>query len=59
MKARTAALSGALLLVAVLGGLTLYVIADTGLDVLTVLSLAIIAMFGFGVIGAILNPPGR
>jgi hypothetical protein len=59
MNARIFALTGSLLLVTVLGGLTIYVIATTGIDILGIISLAIVGLFGFGVVGAILNPPGK
>jgi hypothetical protein len=56
---RTLALAGSLLLVTVLGGLTIYVIVDTGLDILSVVSLLIVGLFGFGVVGALLSPSGK
>ncbi len=59
MNARTFALTGSLLFVVVLGGLTIYVIATTGIDILGIISLAIVGLFGFGVVGAILNPPDK
>jgi hypothetical protein len=37
--------------------MTLVVIADSGLDVLTVTSLVIVAMVLFGLWGAVRNPP--
>ncbi|MGH2994430.1 MAG: hypothetical protein ACRDL1_12975 [Solirubrobacterales bacterium] len=37
--------------------LTLGVVADSGLDILTVTSFAIIALIAIGLIGAIRNPP--
>jgi len=39
------------------GAMTLIVIADTGLDVLTVISLVIISLVAFGLYGAWRNPP--
>lgn len=56
---RTAALAGSLLLVFVLAGLTINVILTTGVDILVIVSLVIVGMFGFGVVGALLNPPGK
>ena len=56
---RTLALAGSLLLIFVLAGLTINVILTTGIDILVIVSLVILAMFGFGVVGAILNPPDR
>jgi hypothetical protein len=40
------------------GAMTLTVIADSGLDVLTVTSLAIVALILIGLYGAFRNPPG-
>jgi hypothetical protein len=39
--------------------LTLGVVADSGLDVLSVASFAIIALIAIGLVGAIRNPPGE
>ena len=50
-------LLGAFLLVSVLAGLTIYVAIRNGPDVLTVLSLMILAMLGFGIFGALREPP--
>lgn len=55
---RGPALAAALAMVAVFGVLTLTVIADHGLDPLTVLSLFILVMLGIGIAGA-LNDPGE
>ncbi len=38
-------------------GLTISVIVRNGLDPLTVISVVILAMFGFGVVGALRQPP--
>ena len=54
---RTIVLGVALLFIAVLGFLTLFVLLWTGPDVLVVLSLVILALFAFGVIGALATPP--
>ena len=40
------------------GAMTLTVIAESGLDILTLTSLAICALVLFGLIGAFRNPPG-
>jgi hypothetical protein len=45
------------LLVVVLAGLTVYVAIRNGPDVLTVLSAMILAMLGFGIFGALREPP--
>jgi hypothetical protein len=50
-------LLAAFLLVAVLAGLTIYVAIRNGPDVLTVLSLMILAMLGLGIFGALKEPP--
>jgi hypothetical protein len=50
-------LIGAFVLVTVLLVLTLYVAVVQGPDVLTVLSLLILAMLGFGIFGALREPP--
>jgi hypothetical protein len=54
---RTIVLGVALLFITVLGLLTLFVLFWTGPDVLVVLSLVILALFAFGVIGALATPP--
>ena len=50
-------LLAAFLLVVVLAALTVYVAVRNGPDVLTVLSLMILAMLGFGIFGALREPP--
>jgi hypothetical protein len=57
MSSRTAALSGALLFVVALAGLTIEVMIRTGVDVLVVVALVIAGMVGYGVLGALRNPP--
>lgn len=57
MSGRAIALGGTLALVLLLAGLTIDVMVESGIDVLVLISLALIAMIGFGVIGALLNPP--
>ena len=54
---RTVILAAALLFIAVLGGLTVVVVVRNGPDVLTVASLLVLAMFAFGVVGALRHPP--
>jgi hypothetical protein len=39
------------------GAMTLSVIADSGLDILTITSLGIVAVLLFGLYGAFRNPP--
>jgi hypothetical protein len=51
------ALAAAFLVVTLLAGLTIYVAIRNGPDVLTVLSLMILAMLGLGIFGALKEPP--
>lgn len=55
--ARTAALLSALLMIGLLSFLTVSVAAEHGIDVLVVTSVVILAMLGFGVLGALTRPP--
>ncbi len=57
MNGRNVALGGTLALVLLLGGLTIDVMLKSGFDVLVLISLAIVGMVGYGVLGALLNPP--
>jgi hypothetical protein len=57
MSARTAVLALVLAFTAALSALTVYVIARHGPDVLTALSLLVLSLFGFGVVGALRHPP--
>ena len=57
MPGRNLALGGALAVVALLTFLTVSVIVDDGIDVLTVVSLVILVVIGVGVFGALNNPP--
>jgi hypothetical protein len=54
---RLALLAVAVLFCLAFGAMTLAVIADSGLDILTVISLLIVAMVLFGLYGAFRNPP--
>jgi hypothetical protein len=54
---RTFVLVASLAFIAVLGFLTLFVLFSSGPDVLVVLSLVILGLFAFGVIGALATPP--
>jgi hypothetical protein len=47
----------ALLFTVALAALTLWVVARQGVDVLVVVSLVVLALFTFGVVGALLHPP--
>ena len=57
MTARTAVLLAALALIGLLTFLTLDVLLREGVDILVLISLLILALFGFGVLGALTNPP--
>ena len=55
--ARNAALASALALIGLLAFLTLRVAVEHGVDVLVVISLIVLALLGFGVLGALTTPP--
>ena len=57
MTARNAALAAALALIGLLAFLTVSVAVEQGIDVLVVLSLIVLALLGFGVLGALTTPP--
>jgi hypothetical protein len=57
LNARNGALVAALALIATLAFLTLSVAIDHGVDVLVVVSLIVLALLGFGVLGALTTPP--
>jgi hypothetical protein len=46
-----------LVFIAVLAALTVHALIQGGPDILTVLSLLVLAMFGFGIVGALRHPP--
>lgn len=54
---RQVALIAALAMIGLLGALTISVAADSGIDVLTVVSVIVLAMFAFGIVGALREPP--
>ena len=55
---RQVVLAVALLFTALLGFLTLYVIfVNRSVGVLEVISLLVLGLFGFGILGALTNPP--
>jgi hypothetical protein len=56
-RARAVILGLALAFIGVFGFLTLYVLFSSGPDLLVVLSLAVLGMLGFGVVGALASPP--
>jgi hypothetical protein len=47
----------ALLFTLALAALTLWVMARQGVDILVVVSLVVLALFTFGIVGALLHPP--
>lgn len=59
MSGRIVALGGTLVMVLLLGVLTIDVMIRTGVDILVLISLAIVGMVGFGVVGALFNPPEK
>jgi hypothetical protein len=54
---RTAALAGSLAIIGLLAFLTIRVAISEGIDILVVTSVIILAVLGFGVIGALTAPP--
>jgi hypothetical protein len=57
METRTVILAIALVFIGLLAYLTVRVLIVHGPDVLTALSLLVLALLGFGVVGALRNPP--
>jgi hypothetical protein len=55
--ARTVVLVGSLAIICLLAFLTISVAVEDGIDVLVVLSVIILALLGFGVLGALTSPP--
>jgi hypothetical protein len=58
-EVRAALLIMGLLFVAVFGLMTVAVVVESGLDVLTVAAFAIVAMVLIGLVGAFRQPPGK
>jgi hypothetical protein len=56
---REIALVAALAMIGLFTFLTLSVAVRDGVDILTVISVIVLAMFGFGIVGALRNPPDR
>jgi hypothetical protein len=54
---RTTILVAVLAMIVLLGGLTIAVLVRNGPDPLTLLSLLVLALFGFGILGALREPP--
>jgi quinol-cytochrome oxidoreductase complex cytochrome b subunit len=57
VQSRQIVLMVVLVFLAAFAGLTIGAIVEGGPDVLTVLSLLVLALFGFGVVGALRQPP--
>jgi len=57
MNARTAALLASLALIGLLAYLTISVMIDDGFTPLVAVSLLILGLLGFGVVGALTTPP--
>lgn len=55
--ARNLALASALLLIGLLAFLTIRVAVTEGVDILVLVSLLVLALLGFGVLGALTTPP--
>jgi predicted membrane channel-forming protein YqfA (hemolysin III family) len=56
---RVAVLGAALLFILALLALTVHAAASGGIDVLTVLSVFVLALLALGIVGALLHPPQR
>jgi hypothetical protein len=56
---RNAILTVALLFIVAFGYATLRVAIDDGPDVLTAIALLVLALFAFGIVGALLHPPSE
>jgi hypothetical protein len=57
MEYRQLILAIVLVFIVALGGLTIQVAVTEGFDILTALSLLVLALFGFGIVGALRHPP--
>jgi hypothetical protein len=57
MRSRSVILGIALVFTVGLGGLTVDVMIKGGFDILVAFSLLVLALFVFGIIGALLHPP--
>jgi hypothetical protein len=55
--ARTVALVGSLALICLLAALTISVAVDDGVDILVIASFIVLALLGFGVLGALSSAP--
>jgi VIT1/CCC1 family predicted Fe2+/Mn2+ transporter len=57
MSGRTFTLVAVATVIGVIGLLTIVLAVDEGISARVVVSLVILALFGFGVVGALRNPP--
>ena len=57
MDARKLILGVVLVFIVALGAATIEIAVSHGPDILTVLSLLVLALFGFGIVGALRHPP--
>jgi hypothetical protein len=57
MESRQVILGIVLVFIVALGGLTIEVAVTEGFDILTVVSLLVLSLFGFGIVGALRHPP--
>ena len=55
--ARNFVLGASLVLICLLAFLTVTVLVSQGLDILVIVSLLVLALLGFGVLGALTSPP--
>ncbi len=56
---RTGTLAAALAFIALLAGLTISVVVDSGIDILSAISLLVLALVASGIVGALRNPPSE
>jgi hypothetical protein len=57
VTARVVILGAALLFIALLAALTVYVAVTSGVSVLTPVALLVLGVFGTGIVGALRHPP--
>ena len=57
MTARNLALGASLVLICLLAFLTVSVAVSEGIDILVIVSLVLLALLAFGVLGALTSPP--
>jgi hypothetical protein len=57
VTARVVILGAALLFIALLAALTVYVAVTSGVSVLTPVALLVLGIFGSGIVGALRHPP--